>query len=597
MNLFSVQKTLFIVFISCLFFSCKKSGTDNTPVTEGTIIVPASTPINGSVVVKLIDENGAPVNNATVKIGTNTYLTDANGVISTGTITLDKYVSVVTVTKQGYYKAYRSFCATASKNYVVIKLIKRTLANSFNSSAATTISLTNGTQISFLANSFVIKSSGAVYNGTVNVYADYIDPTAADISTTVPGSLVGIDGSKLYALQSKAMIAVELESSGGEALQLVSASPAKIKMPIPVSLQASAPSSIDTWSLNDQGLWSKEGTANKNGNAYDFDATHFSFWNLDVPIDAVYLSINVKDQSAQNLANAVIELQAGASSGYGTTYGYTDNEGNVAGIVPKNVLLQLSVNFAAITCGNALYTQTVGPLTADASLNIVATVPASINLTVKGTVTNCAGLAATSGYIYIQKDDDSIHQVIANVVNGQFSADIPHCAAVSNIKILTYAGVIPQQPQVLTFPVSSSLLNVGNVVLCDSAYQGYIMYNIDATHYTHIEDRNGTLVWSLYYPSLSSTVISVSDPGTTVTTYLSAGFSGNTVGTFPYDQSVLLSIENFTTNNIVSNTASVTFTSYGAIGEYVTGSFNMPFTDASSISHTCTGTFKLKRFQ
>ena len=35
--------------------------------------------------------------------------------------------------------------------------------------------------------------TGQPYTGTVNVYSAYIDPTAADISSTVPGSFMGID--------------------------------------------------------------------------------------------------------------------------------------------------------------------------------------------------------------------------------------------------------------------------------------------------------------------------------------------------------------------------------------------------------------------
>ena len=268
--------------ISLSVSSCKKVDQDSPIIPGQAFQIPAPSPVNGSVSGRIVDENNTGVPSAIVKCGSSGALTDADGFFNINNITLDKYITTVTVTKPGYFKAYRSFSANASRNFVDIKLIPKTLSMSISSSVASTVTLSNSTEIKFQANSVQVKSSGAPYTGSVNVYAHYIDPTADDIASVVPGSFLGKDANNLYALQSTGMIAVEMESSAGEPLQLVTGMPATIKLPIPASLIASAPATIDTWSLDETGVWVKERTAAKTGNAYEFQATHFSFWNCDL---------------------------------------------------------------------------------------------------------------------------------------------------------------------------------------------------------------------------------------------------------------------------------------------------------------------------
>ena len=151
-------------FISLLFFSCQKELSNENgnlgsgSSTSGGYKIPNPWPVNGSVVGWIIDENSLPIENAQVTVVNNTYTTDANGYFKTNTLVLDKFITTVKVSKQGYFKGYRSFCANATKNYVKIKLIPKQLSNSFSSNSASTITLSNGTNISFLANSVVIKN-------------------------------------------------------------------------------------------------------------------------------------------------------------------------------------------------------------------------------------------------------------------------------------------------------------------------------------------------------------------------------------------------------------------------------------------------------
>jgi hypothetical protein len=161
-------------------------------------------------------------------------------------------------------------------NQVIIKLIRKDLSSSINSTSGGDVALLNGSKI-FLPARGIIKSSGESYAGTVNVYASYIDPTLQDISETIPGSFMADNKEgKRVSLTSFGMLAVELESSTGETLQIAPGNTATLSIPIPPSIASSPPSSISLWYMNEQtGTWKEEGSAKRNGNRLCGEVKHF----------------------------------------------------------------------------------------------------------------------------------------------------------------------------------------------------------------------------------------------------------------------------------------------------------------------------------
>src|SRR5699024_2442392 len=135
---------------------------------------------------------------------------------------------------------------------VVIKLVKKSLGGTVDAAAGGEVSLNNGTKISLPANGVVKASTNSVYTGAVNVYAVYIDPTATDILERVPGSFMANDkDGKRVLLSSYGMMAVELESSAGEKLQIKTGGTATLTSPIPAAAQASAPATIPLWYVDE----------------------------------------------------------------------------------------------------------------------------------------------------------------------------------------------------------------------------------------------------------------------------------------------------------------------------------------------------------
>lgn len=424
------------LIFSLLLASCSKNidPVDPTPPNTPGFGIPAPSPLRADVSGQVVDENNIPVASATVTLGSGSYQTNADGFFNINGANLDKYVSTVTVQKTGYFKAFRSFSATTGRNYLSIKLLPKTYAGNVDAGSGGQVSLTNGTQIRFQPNGIILQSNGAAYTGQVRVAASYIDPTRPDIASVVPGSFMGQDASSMYILQSAGMIAVELETPTGEPLQLAAGKSANLRLPIPASLLGNAPASIDTWSLDARGVWKKEATAARNGDVYEFEASHFSFWNVDVPCQAVYLTLQVQTQTGQPLPNTLVRLRIpNNTTWWAATSGVTNSNGVVSGLVPANLGLEMTVQRGPFQCSNTLYTQNIGPFSSDTSLTVALPSSTSQVLTVTGTANGCNNQPLASGTAAIQLNTYSLQYV--PVVNGTYSATFTFCQAPSSLHV------------------------------------------------------------------------------------------------------------------------------------------------------------------
>jgi hypothetical protein len=592
LSVIAIGTLLVAGLLSCQKELSTESGGNVTPGTGSPI--PAATPVQGSVSGIVTDENNVPVPNAAVTVAGTTYFTNSRGFFNSPPVTLDKYFSTVEVGKAGYFKAIRSFCANATRNYVSIKLIPKTLAGSFASGTGGKVTLGNGTELNFTASSIVDKSSGAAYTGNVRVYSAYIDPTSGDISARIPGSFVGQDGSKMYSLASAGMLAVELESDAGVPLQLATGKTAAVKLLIPASLQGSAPATIDTWSLNDKGIWIKEGTAAKNGNFYEFAANHFSYWNCDIPNSSIYLQLHVTNQDNAPLSNTFVDIKPTSANLWSHCGGLTDSLGNGTAFVPANEVLQLAV-YANYTCfGTPAYTQNIGPYTANANVNITAAVNATIQqVTVQGTAVTCNGTPVTNGTAVIYAGSGGIYH--STITNGSFSQTILACSPPASVDVTVTDNTNQQQGTTATVSVVSGIASTGQLAACGTSTNQFINYTLDGSNFS-ISSTNASASFAAFtVPGVSKTAIFGSDQVSS--SFISFTVAGAAVGTFPVLNDSL-SINSYNGATLQTG-SSATFTVFGPVGQYLEGSFNIPFTDATTgpTVHNCAGTFRIKRVQ
>lgn len=599
--------TSFCFLLAIVFLSCKKTPTDSVEMAplpqSGTPILP-TTPVDGFVTGIITNENDQPVTAANVTIAGATYLTDDKGFFNTGKLTLDKYISSIQISKQGYFKTVRSFPANAGRNYVTIKLIPKVLAGSFASSAAGNISLPNGTQISFTSNSIVDKTTGAAHTGNVKVYSTYIDPTANDIGASVPGSFMGQDNTNMFVLASAGMLAVELESDAGTPLQLASGKTAGVKLLIPASLQASAPASIATWSLDERGVWKKEGSATKNGNYYEFAANHFSFWNCDIPNSSIYLDLHLQDASGAPLSNVYVKIQpANNTTPWGpSSHGYTDSAGNARALIPANQQLRLMVmpNYG---CSNTqLYAQTIGPYATNANLTVTATPSNVAAVTVQGNAVKCNGTSPIQqgmAVIYL----GNLGTFHVNITNGSFSRTFYSCNPITSVKVLVIDFAAQYQSTTNTVPVVGTSANAGTMIACNSTTGEFINYTVDGVvHVMQSYPYAGPFTnnpppafYTAIVPNVSTNVSGAWRTVNMISYNMLFKALGASTGTFGVS-SDSLTIDSYF-GAIRQPSANVTFTSFGLTGQYLEGNFNIPFTHASTGAtvHSCTGTFRLRR--
>ncbi len=434
-----LKKLSYLVALSLLILSaCKKdkdtSITDNSnynPPTKVAIIPEEN--ITSSIRGTIVDEGEIPMENVTVRVGSHQTQSDVNGSFAFENIQMNKNGTLVYVDKAGYY--YNGKVVTANPNRTTITklmLIEQVLSSSFASSVGGTTELTDGAKVDIPANAVSLESGGA-YNGTVKVYATWLDPTADDLTQRMPGDLRAQDENEdAVKLVTYGMIGVELKGINDEDLNLVEGQTATIELPVPDELLSDAPATIPLWHFNETtGYWVEEGEATLLGNTYVGTVSHFSFWNVDWPYPLVEIEGYVTNEGQTNLSGVGVEITL-TSGGMGG-YQQTDSDGWYGGYVPQNedLILTLYDN-----CGVELHSQQIGPFSDNTVIPTIA-IPLSnsslVNIT--GTLQDCNNNAEDDGYALIEFDNG--YEPIYPSSDGNFNGTISVCNALS----VTVSGI------------------------------------------------------------------------------------------------------------------------------------------------------------
>ena len=361
------------------------------------------------------DEAGNAIAGATVKgIWSNqTVSTDARGFfLLEGLVGYEKGATI-SVSKPGYFLGSRTWIPTSEGyNRVELQLLSNAPSGSFSSTTGGTVQAESFTLV-FPPNA--ISHGGIAYSGQVSVAINAMDPTDLfELSEQMPGCLTGIHLGEFMVMRSLGMAAIELRGEGGELLQLTEGSVAEMRCAIPAELQSLAPATIPLWSFNETtGFWKFEGTADKIGNEYIGQATHFSYWNFDIESAGVNYTVTVNYSELPigfyPLDNAVLML---SGSSIGVIPGTTGTNGQVTGLVPANETMELQI---LLPCGDGyqeVYTASVGPFTQDTQQTIEINSLPYLS-TVQGDLQDCDGNLST-GYVWLNDER------VVYVENGAF---------------------------------------------------------------------------------------------------------------------------------------------------------------------------------
>ncbi|MEO6252198.1 MAG: carboxypeptidase-like regulatory domain-containing protein [Ferruginibacter sp.] len=579
-----------VLLSSAIFIGCKKNNIDVPFINE--IPPDLTTQVRSSVSGFVTNENDAAVNLATVQVGTATVTTDKYGYFEVQNVDVVKNAAVVTVTKAGYFKGIKTYIAEGSNAaFFRIKLIPKTNAGTVNGTTGGAVTLLNGLSITLPANAVMNATTNAAYTGTVNVSAYWIDPTAADLFSKMPGDLRGLntDGN-LQLLTTYGMTAIELTGSGGELLQIVTGKKAMLSLPIPSSISSSAPASIPLWYFDEvKGLWKQEGAAIKTGNNYVGEVSHFSFWNCDLPEYFVELSATIVNNSNQPIPYAVVKISViGNPANF--RYGYTNSAGYVNGAVPRNTPLLFEV-YSNLACLTPLYAQNVTTTNAaNLSLGTIIVTSGTNLATITGNVVNCFNAPVTNGYVMVFKGNSYTRLNLSNT--GNYSGTILVCSNTGSSATLVADDLATNMT---SGPVIRNIVpgtnNIPQIQVC-TTLQEYVNFTKNGIP----ESYQYLFLSQATSNPLSYGIFFYADPGHTIYRgYLQISQAGIAAGSTQN----LLGIATAGTagsNMTIPNPVNVSITEYGGVGQYMAGNFSGNFLQPpSNTPYAITCSFRIKR--
>jgi uncharacterized protein (TIGR02145 family) len=428
---------------------------------------------------------GAPEMNALVRspYGGEETRTDANGVFFLNNIIVYDKLGYITIEKTGFHKGSRSFLPIAQgSNRVNVQLLPMIQTGNFMAGNGGTVSY-GLLQINFPANG--IEQDGQPFTGSVKVYSRALDPTSTGMFDQMPGELLGAMSDSLRLLRSFGMAVIELRDSNMNELQLAEGASATLIFNIPEALQADAPETIDWWSFDEaRGFWQHEGEAQKLGNQYIGSASHFSWWNYDVPenFNDFHGSVNTADGTP--ISDALVNVVS-PTMGIGATY--TNAEGEFSGRVPKNQLLTLNIYLTCETTNdwNLVYTEDFVSV-AEPIIGLYQPESLYDRYPVKGIVLDCNEQTIQSGYammgLKIFLTTNGTFQ-IQTCLTGEYALRAFNTTSPDSIMV----------SEILHIQVESGGIDVGSMLTCSDRFG--TVTDIDGNHYNTLLFGNN--VWML----------------------------------------------------------------------------------------------------
>lgn len=220
------------------------------------------------------------------------------------------------------------------------------------------------------------------------------------------------------------------------------------------------------------------------------------------------------------------------------------------------------------------------------------------SFTVKGRLKNCAGTDISSGLIVVSCYSNNINYeyFFDSVYNGSFDMSLKPYNIVDSVAIFAIDLANLKISDTFGYKLQDTLLNVNTINVCSTDVSEYFQFKVD-----NLPEQVYT---PLYTDSLNlhSWDYTGGEPMTAFKRQCSYNckvlefqFDGHSIGTFPVTGRDRLLIYNWYSFNM-PNTGSITYTSYGAVGQFVEGSMSVPFIDnTDSLNHLLTGSFRLKR--
>lgn len=571
-------------------YSCRK---DNTIVSTNDEFEKYTQLIESNALIEIRNEQFEVIPNVVLNIGDQVFVSNSKGIIAINKVALKNTGHIVTLKHPDYFSTPKRIYPGSRINRLT--MIRRGASQIMDNQTGGKIRF-SGVEYTFPANALV-DASDQVYIGSAKVSCKFLDPTDPVTAQTMPGDLRAFDKEgRSRVLRTLGMVATEIFAEDGSVLQIAKGKTVHMRMDILPSIVSSAPSSIPTWSISDrngESTWREEGIATKNGTVYDFEVSHFSFWNCDLPAEYVYLKGRLVDENQVPLSNATVIVKDLSTGLCGSAY--TGIDGTYGGNVPKGVPLTFEV---VLDCNGQkssaiVYTQALNSLNADTDMGDIHIQTNTLSIAkIQGQVESCPPNSLGFSVIEVKVNGNFLGTYRINS-NGFFNEKIPclSIGAVIEIKVIDLDNLLESNVFTLTYNGKDNL-DYGKVSACQNL-DTYIKISYNSGPEETFKDT------SFYVNNIVDSLNS----GKRVHEFNVVCYTPRSVNLiFQYEQPVVgidkpVSVTYIFDEHpsgsrtlVCSDCATVNFSEYDYLNGYVQGTFN-----ASDGTTSFKGSFRLKR--
>ncbi|MFN8155311.1 MAG: carboxypeptidase-like regulatory domain-containing protein [Bacteroidia bacterium] len=450
-----MKKIINLLLLSFLVATnaCKKEENEENSGGTGSIV---QTTFSG----RVTDKNGVAVSGATVTFGNQTTTTNFWGIFLFENAHVNSERALVFVEKPGYWKYSGSVKPLAnSLTQMRVCLLGDVQTHMVNALSGGIITDANGAKISFPPDAFE-DLNGNTYTGNVSVTFHSTLLNDSRYPHKFPGSdgkAKKGDGNATY-LAPYGELGATLKDLSGNTLKIKAGKKATISIPLLPSQQSNAATSTKLWHFNEAtGIWEEEGSAQRNGNEYTGEISHFSWWCYSDP-DAVLVYGQLLDCQGGPLdCGSVV-----TDSNYYLADSYIN--GWYCFQAPPNYTFQIKgwyygywiqeyTNLVTVPAQAPYGTYTIPP---------IQFVYAGCETHITGHVVNCGNVPANATIALIQNNQLVDFQYS---MNGSFDFFLPDTSN-STFTVFAYKGIYSGSTSITTFPLSHN--DVGYISLCDT---------------------------------------------------------------------------------------------------------------------------------
>lgn len=378
---------------------------------------------SGSLSGQVIDEDLEPLEGVTVKINTVETTTDRNGFFTLSDIQLDINGTLVKSEKDGYWSISKMLSPSKDQiNYTKILLKEKKSPEMIDSELGGRVSFLDEIKLDFPQDAFV-TSDGERYTGIVSVSAVYLDPSDPNFGIVSPGDFRAFNTeSELQTLVSLGMAGVELNGANNEVLEVNSDKKVTLSIKVPAN---ATEEEVPLWHFDEEsGYWLEEGIAQRNGDYFEGEVSHFSWWNCDIPFSAVKLSGTILSPNGGGVTGLPVTVfLADNMRNLGTEF--TGERGFFCGMIPINQTLILQLTDE---CGLIYFQEEIGPFSEDVSLPAITSTTQNL-IEVCGSLANCDSERVTYGYVVVDVGNNL--SLLPLDSEGRFCSSVNVCDAES----------------------------------------------------------------------------------------------------------------------------------------------------------------------